>query len=731
VERGEVYEFCGREVEIKQLVKGVQSDNPKCAVVGPSGSGKGQIAFGVALALAKLPQSRGSKAYPYARRLLRLDVELLLRSECSLPGSASRQLSAARKEMESAFADGGSSGQGVVFVLLVGMSLFTPALSYACFVIILIPLDNIKRALTQPSIASTLLSIILDSSAPIICSATQADWEDCLDLFPRLKQFDTCYLVSPPQPLAIKMGLDYAAMLAATSGVVITYPTVRLAVSLSYEYGSHLTAPGSVATLLKAASRNAQTESNGTTSFRNNMEAELNRCRNTLRSLELDCNAFLSTTPSETEKIRQEIAALVETLAKYPVDGQASQVEKLENRLEEIKKELADQHAIDDWTTMEVHGTRGDKTLALRGEAASIDHDLKRHHQGYRLPTRVTSDHLHLAAETLYRVRLLPLSAEEQQILSTLPVQVGHEIFGQSNALAPIIKDFMEAEGETGRTKPFGAYLLAGPPGCGKTATGGAFASIAFKNAGSCFLINCSRFVDHVSTYDLVGNPATGRKGRLIQHITQHPRSVVIFDEIEKGGLPVQRLLMEMAFKGVLEDTKTGNLVSCRSVLIFATTNAGQHHMTHKNSIDPVTESLVMNDILSTIAPEIVDRFDRIVIFKTLDSTAKCSIVDREAKLYIEKVAEQKNCSISIESNALTNIRAKVIHIVLLGDQGSGRGVKRRTYQLLRDILDGTHGDNPAMVPALNGRDVEICWNGLGGQPSDPEAGRFHLVVSD
>jgi hypothetical protein len=120
VEQGKVFKFGGTEIQVEKILGTLLGDKPKYAIVGPSGTGKTQLAMRVAMKFAELEPSTGLEGCPYVRRLLRLDLEGLEQGEELNKGWASQKLSAARAEIERAIGDKGFESQGVIFVILIG-----------------------------------------------------------------------------------------------------------------------------------------------------------------------------------------------------------------------------------------------------------------------------------------------------------------------------------------------------------------------------------------------------------------------------------------------------------------------------------------------------------------------------------------------------------------------------------------------------------------------------------
>ena len=124
---------------------------------------------------------------------------------------------------------------------------------------------------------------------------------------------------------------------------------------------------------------------------------------------------------------------------------------------------------------------------------------------------------------------------------------------------------------------PRNVFLLAGPPGVGKTFMSELFA----RKLGYPFRrFDMSGYATQDAEGDLQGwarpyrNTDSG--GALTEFVDEHPQCVLLFDEIEKADRGVILIFLQILDEGVLRDRFHEKDVSFKDTVIFFTSNAGR-----------------------------------------------------------------------------------------------------------------------------------------------------------
>jgi ATP-dependent Clp protease ATP-binding subunit ClpA len=128
----------------------------------------------------------------------------------------------------------------------------------------------------------------------------------------------------------------------------------------------------------------------------------------------------------------------------------------------------------------------------------------------------------------------------------------------------------------------------------------------------------------------LLSNGATETKS-LIMAVRQQPFAVVLLDEIEKAHPNILNLLLQLLDEGQLTDIG-GRAVSFKDCVIIATSNAGANTIRERIAAgqqledfqDELTDQLIT---AGQFRPELLNRFDEIVLFRPLNQGELAQVV--------------------------------------------------------------------------------------------------------
>jgi len=202
------------------------------------------------------------------------------------------------------------------------------------------------------------------------------------------------------------------------------------------------------------------------------------------------------------------------------------------------------------------------------------------------------------------------IGADEKKILMGLEDSMRKKIVGQDEA----VKDVSEAlrrlrTGIADHTKPAGSFLFLGPTGVGKTYTAKILAESYFGRKNAMIRFDMSEFS--------LAESVTPFTDRLSGAIEEMPLSLVFFDELEKSNVLIRNLLLQVLDEGRLTRS-SGREASFKDAILITTSNAGSAEIIANPEIDKKTliNHLIQNGIF---APEFLNRFNSIVLFKPLD----------------------------------------------------------------------------------------------------------------
>lgn len=166
--------------------------------------------------------------------------------------------------------------------------------------------------------------------------------------------------------------------------------------------------------------------------------------------------------------------------------------------------------------------------------------------------------------------------------------------------------------------RPIGSFLFVGPTGVGKTELAKILAEVYFKNQGAFIRFDMSEFQTETAVDRLIGTMDT--PGELTETVNNKPYSLLLLDEFEKADPKILTLFLQVLEDGRLTDA-TGKTTDFTNTIIIATSNAASLKIAgglkmHEN---PITlEKEVKDELLKIYKPELLNRFDEVVLFKPL-----------------------------------------------------------------------------------------------------------------
>ncbi len=239
------------------------------------------------------------------------------------------------------------------------------------------------------------------------------------------------------------------------------------------------------------------------------------------------------------------------------------------------------------------------------------------------------------------------------------------KIIGQDEALQTVCRAIRRSRADIkDPNRPIGAFLFLGPTGVGKTHLARLLAAHMFGGEDALIQVDMSEYMEKFAISRMTGSPpgyvGYEEGGQLTEQVRRRPYCVVLFDEVEKAHPDVMNLLLQILEEGRLTDS-VGRKIDFRNTIIIMTSNLGADLIRKTTEVGfQAKESLmdyksmqekIEGSVKKHFKPEFLNRLDGLVIFRTLDKTALCLVIDLEVNKLKDRLSKKK-ISISLDTAA-------------------------------------------------------------------------------
>lgn len=349
-----------------------------------------------------------------------------------------------------------------------------------------------------------------------------------------------------------------------------------------------------------------------------------------------------------------------------------------------------------------------DKAVDLLDEASA---EVKLEHaQNKREDNTVKKSDIEKVVSNWTGIPITRLTEDESQKLLKLEDLIHEKLIDQEQAVATVAEAVRRGRiGLASANRPIASFIFLGPTGVGKTELAKTLAMILFGREDAMVRLDMSEYMEKHEVAKLIGAPpgyvGYEEGGQLTEAVRTKPYSIVLLDEVEKAHPDVFNILLQLLEDGRLTDNK-GNTISFKNTIVIATSNLGSSliqkqlgEAAHKKEedrkendnsknqaqdiqqADPKnTESTnskqesegqkeqaaeektfkeltktLMEELHKFFKPELLNRFDGLVVFKPLSQKDMSSI----AKLAIgntKKLLQEQGYGLEISDNAIAQL---------------------------------------------------------------------------
>lgn len=258
------------------------------------------------------------------------------------------------------------------------------------------------------------------------------------------------------------------------------------------------------------------------------------------------------------------------------------------------------------------------KAIDLLRSAAIISAKAARHDPQRAL---CQGEEVSAAISDLIGVPIQKITEDESVKLLNLEKEIHRRMIGQEEAVKAVAASLRRSRAAIKDNKrPIASFLFLGPTGVGKTELAKTVSEVYFGGEQYMVRIDMSEYQRPESVRKMIGD-VDGTLGHLTEAVRKKPFALILFDEIEKAHPDILNLFLQMLDDGRLTDGQ-GRTISFTESIIIATSNIGanyiQEEIKKNTKVEEIRQELVDNRLNQHMRPELINRFDGIIVFTPL-----------------------------------------------------------------------------------------------------------------
>lgn len=275
---------------------------------------------------------------------------------------------------------------------------------------------------------------------------------------------------------------------------------------------------------------------------------------------------------------------------------------------------------------------------------------------------------------------------EESETLLNLENKIKKRLVGQEEAVKAVSASLRRARvALKDRKRPIASFLFLGPTGVGKTELAKTVADIYFGSEEYMIRLDMSEYQHPGSVKKMIGS-SDGALGYLTEAVRKKPFSMILLDEIEKADSNILNLFLQILDDGRLTDGQ-GRTISFSESIIISTSNIGatfiQDSISKAEDLNLLKQELIDKYLREKMRPELINRFDGIIVFKPLTKQEIFQIATLMLR-GIKKNLEEKGIGLKADKDG----------VMILAEAGydpkyGARPLRRLLQERVEDVIAG------------------------------------------